>query len=349
MRICHNKKELEVFVSDAAHISQEFPITISKFIEDAKEIELDAVAHKGIIKTMVVSEHVENAGVHSGDATIVLPPQKMYVETQRAIEEIGRSLARALHITGPFNIQFLAKDNQVSVIEINLRASRTFPFISKVTGIDLIKLAVDAFFDKKSEEKTLPALDFVAVKAPQFSFARLTGADPILRVEMASTGEVACFGSDIADAFLKADIAVGGRVPRKGVFISLGGDKNKVDFLDAAQRLATLGLTIYATEQTARFLARHGVAAKKLYKIHENKKPNVLQYFQKGNIDLAINTVDYNVIKTIDDDYAIRRSAVDHNIPLFTNLKKAELFIKAITEKNLDTIPIKSWGEYSSL
>lgn len=348
MRICHTEEELSRFLEDAAHISKEFPITISKFIDDAKEIELDAVAAKGEIKALIISEHIENAGVHSGDATIVLPPQKLYIETQKALEEVGQKLAKALHITGPFNIQFLAKDNQVSVIEINLRASRTFPFISKVTGIDMISLAVGAFFGETIRPRAMPVLDFVAVKAPQFSFSRLSGADPILRVEMASTGEVACFGEDVADAFLKADLAVGGRIPQKGIFISLGGDKNKVDFLDAAQRLATLKIPIYATENTAEFLGRHGVKGKKLFKIHENKKPNVLLAFQRGVIDLAINIVDYNIKKTIDDDYAIRRSAVDHNIPLFTNLKKAELFIKSITEKDLNTLPIKSWREYIS-
>lgn len=346
MRICHNQEELTRYIEEATLVSTEYPLTISKFIEKAKEIELDAVAQKGSMKVFVISEHVENAGVHSGDASIVLPPQKVYVETKRKIEEVGRKLADALDISGPFNIQFLAKDNIVQVIEINLRSSRTFPFISKVTGIDLAKLSVDAFFDKPIPQINAPLISFAAVKVAQFSFARLTGADPILHVEMGSTGEAACFGETVEEAFLKGQIAVGERIPKKGVFISLGAEENKARFLESARSLASLGLPLYASENTCAFLGRHGVKAKILYKIHEKKSPNVLECFEQNKIDLAINIVDSHLIKIIGDEYVIRRSAVDHNVPLFTDLKKAELFVKAITSLKPEDLKIKPWSEY---
>ena len=346
MRICHNKEELTRFIKEASFVSKDYPLTISKFIEDAKEIELDAVSQNGIVIANVVSEHIENAGVHSGDATIVLPPQKIYIETQRQIEEIGKKIASALRVSGPFNIQFLAKDNLVQVIEINLRSSRTFPFISKVTGIDFIKLSVDAFFNKNTKTIAPNAINFVAVKSAQFSFARLTGADPILHVEMASTGEVACFGEDLEEAFLKSQLAVGGKIPKKGIFISLGGEENKIKFLESTMSLVKLNLPIFATDKTAKFLKDHGINAKHLYKIQEKKSPNVSEYFQKGKVDLAINLVETELQKDESDHYTIRRAAIDHNIPLFTNRQKAELFIKAIVEKDINLLPIKSWDEY---
>ncbi|MDP2649406.1 MAG: carbamoyl-phosphate synthase large subunit [bacterium] len=348
MNICYKKEDLKTYLKKAYHISSEFPITVSKFIEDAKEIELDAVAHNGEIKAFVISEHVENAGVHSGDASIVLPAQKVYLETQRRIEDIARKLAKNLLISGPFNIQFLAKDNDVSVIEINLRSSRTFPFISKVTGVNFIELAVDAFFKKQMDKVSINTVNFVAVKVAQFSFSRLTGADPVLHVEMASTGEVACFGYTVEEAFIKGEIAVGGNVPKKGVFISLGGEENKVKFLESVNLLKKLNLKIYATDKTAKFLLKNGVNAKHLYKVHEKKSPNVLEYFQKKKIDLAINLLETHLAREESDHYTIRRAAVDHNVPLFTNLKKAELFIKAIAENDLDNTPIKSWDEYTT-
>lgn len=346
MNVCHNAEELALYLEKIANISREYPVTISKFVENAKEIEADGVAADGAVKTLIISEHVENAGVHSGDATIVLPPQKVYVETQRRIENIAKELAKSLKISGPFNIQFLAKENSVSVIEINLRASRTFPFISKVAGIDLIGLSVNAFFGKQSSNVTVKQLDFVAVKVPQFSFARLTGADPILHVEMASTGEVACFGEDIEEAYLKGELSVGGKIPKKGVFVSLGGEEKKVAFLESAKNLARLGIPLYATEKTAAFLRKHGVKTIFLHKIQEGKSPNVLQYFQKGKVDLAINILETDVRQDESDHYTIRRAAVDYNVPLFTNLKKAELFVRSVTEKDLETLPIKSWDEY---
>ncbi len=346
MNICYTSEELEQFTKEAAAVSPEHPVTVTKFFEKVKEVELDAVAQHGQIKAMVISEHIENAGVHSGDATIVLPLQDINAETQSKIEEVGRAIARALEITGPFNIQFLARDNQVHVIEVNLRASRTFPFISKVTGVNLIEIFVDALFEAEVPAVTMPTLHFSAVKAPQFSFSRLTGADPALRVEMASTGEVACFGEDVEEAYLKAILATGGGIPTTGIFISLGGDDKKARFLESAKLLGTLGIPLYATEKTCAFLHSYGVEATMLYKIHERRSPNVLSYFHDNKIDLAINIVDGHVKKELDDDYAMRRYAVDHNIPLFTKIKQARLFVRAIMQKGLDTIPIKAWNEY---
>ena len=361
MRICHNEEDLTRYIQEAAIVSKDYPLTISKFIEEAREIELDAVADNGKLKASVISEHIENAGVHSGDATIVLPPQKVYIETKNKIEEIAKKLAHQLNISGPFNIQFLAKDNEVQVIEVNLRSSRTFPFVSKVTGIDFIKMAVDSFFIVNSKpirdrysyddvvkitNDNLNQMNFVAVKAPQFSFARLTGADPILHVEMASTGEVACFGQDLEEAFLKAELSVGGKIPNKGIFVSLGGEENKLNFLESSLRLVKLNLPIYATDKTSKFLRQHGVATKHLYKIYEKSNPNILDYFRKGKIDLAINLVETSLKKDETDHYTIRRAAIDYNISLFTNIKKAELFVKALVEKDINKLPIKSWAEY---
>ncbi|GCE24720.1 carbamoyl-phosphate synthase [Dictyobacter alpinus] len=347
MNICYNQQELEQYVREAAAVSPEHPVTVSKFMRKVKEIELDAVAQRGEIKAFVISEHIENAGVHSGDASIVLPPQTLNIETKTRIEQVGRAVASALKITGPFNMQFLAKDNQVYVIEVNLRASRTFPFISKVTGINFIELFVDALFQDTIPVVEMPELNFTAVKAPQFSFSRLTGADPVLRVEMASTGEVACFGDNLEEAYLKAILATGGKIPQKGIFISLGGDEKKAKFLESARLLATLGVPLYATEKTSAFLREHGVETTMLYKIHEEKAPNVLTYFADNKIDLAINIVEGHINKELDDDYAMRRYAVDHNIHLFTKIKQARLFAKALVEQDLATIPIKSWDEYS--
>ncbi len=348
MRLIHSEDDLKSYLQKALVISKEYPITISKFIEEAREIEIDAVAQNGAIKVFAVSEHVENAGVHSGDASIIFPPQKLYIETLKKLRFIAESLAKNLSITGPFNIQCLARDNDVSIIEINLRSSRTFPFISKVTNIDFIELSVNAFFGKCREEKiiNLMSYDFVVAKVAQFSFSRLTGADPVLDVEMTSTGEVACFGDDIEEAFLKAELSVGGKIPKKGIFISLGGEVNKINFLDYVKYLTQLNVPVFATEKTAEFLNRNGLKTRKLYKIHEGKSPNVLEYFKNGKIDLAINVTDNYLKKDVNDDYFIRRSAVDHNIPLFTNIKKAGLFIKSVANKKIEDLPIKSWDEY---
>lgn len=348
MKAIYSQQDLIEFLEQDSVISKEYPLTVSKFIEDSKEIEVDAVAQNGKILVFAVSEHVENAGVHSGDASIVFPPQKIYVETLKKLRFITEAIAKKLSITGPFNIQCLAKDNEISVIEINLRSSRTFPFISKITNIDFMEVAVDAFFGKCKNEQIINLMnyDFVATKVAQFSFSRLTGADPVLDVEMTSTGEVACFGDDIEEAFLKAELSVGGKIPKKGIFISLGGETNKVNFLHTTDYLKKLNIPIFATEKTSKFLNENGLASQKLYKIHEGKNPNILEYFQRGVIDLAINITDHNLKKDINDDYFIRRGAIDHNIPLFTDLKKAELFIKAIANKSLSNLQIKPWDEY---
>jgi len=349
MKICHSEKELTDFLKEVASISKEYPVTISKFIEEAKEIEVDCVGEKGEVKALIVSEHVENAGVHSGDATVVQPAQTIYLETFRKIRRITKAIAKELEITGPFNIQCLAKDNQVSVIEVNLRASRTFPFISKVIGINLIEMATDAFFGSniKPLNGTPSDLDFVAVKAAQFSFARITGADPTLGVEMASTGEVACFGDDVEEAFLKAELSVGIKIPKNGVFISIGGEVNKYKFLEQAiGYLLNLDLPIFATDKTAKFLRRYGVPTKRVYKLYETKTPNVIDYFRNGKIDLVINIPDQDVEHAINDGYLIRRAAVDSNLAVFTNQQKAILFLKAIVEKKIETLPIKAWDEY---
>ena len=349
MNICYNQQDLMRYVQEAAAVSPEHPVTVCKFLRKVREVELDAVAQRGEIKALVIAEHIENAGVHSGDATIVLPPQTLNEQTMQRIEKVGRAIAQALEITGPFNMQFLAKDNEVYVIEVNLRASRTFPFISKVTGVNFMELFVDVLFRQDVPVVSVPRPNFVAVKAPQFSFSRLTGADPILRVEMSSTGEVACFGDDLEEAYLKAILATGGKIPRKGIFISLGGDEKKARFLESAMKLVTLDVPLYATEKTSAFLREHGVATTMLYKIHEEKSPNVLTYFRENKIDLAINIVEGHIEKEIDDDYAMRRYAVDHNIPLFTKIKQARLFVNALTEKDLATLPIKSWNEYEGV
>jgi len=349
MKICHSEKELRDFLHEVASISNEYPVTISKFIEEAKEIEIDCVAEKGNVKALVVSEHVEHAGVHSGDATVSQPAQRIYLETLRKIRILTKSVAKALDITGPFNIQCLAKDNRVAIIEINLRASRTFPFISKVIGTNLIEMATDSFFGKNIEPLNgkISDLDFVAVKAAQFSFARIAGADPTLGVEMASTGEVACFGDDLEEAFLKAELSVGVKIPKKGIFISIGGEPNKYKFLEQAiPYLFALDLPLFATEKTARLLRRYGLSAKRLYKIYEKKDPNVIDYFKTGKIDLVINIPDQDVEQDINDGYLIRRAAIDNNMAVFTNQQKATLFLKAITEKKIETLPIKAWDEY---
>lgn len=346
MNICYSKYDLDRYLTYATSISAEHPVTVSKFFEKSREIEMDAVAQQGDLKAFVISEHVENAGVHSGDASVVLPAMHINDQTKEKIEKVSRKLATALHITGPFNIQFLAKDNDVYVIELNARASRTFPFISKVTDTNFISLFVRALFEKHIPQKHIKTPHFFAVKVPQFSFSRLSGADPILRVEMGSTGEVACFGDTLEEAYLKGLLAVGGKIPEKGIFISLGGDEKKQKFLESARLLAMLKLPLYATEKTARFLKQHGIPCEVVYKIHENKTPNVLHYFQEKKVDLAINIVDKHIKKDIDDDYAMRRAAVDNNIPLFTKIKKSRLVVASLVTPIFQPIGIKSWKEY---
>ncbi len=346
MSVCYVEDDLKAFIMRATKINPEHPVTLSKFVEHAREIELDGVSQNGKILVSAISQHVENAGVHSGDATIVFPPHELYIQYEKQIKEIGEKISTALHITGPFNIQFLAKDKKVYVIEVNVRASRTFPFISKVTHINFAEKIVDALF-KKGVEKNIPYPNYYLVKSPQFSFSRLEGADPMLRVEMASTGEAASFGRTLEEAFLKSELSVGSTIPKKGIFLSLGTDVNKIRFLDSALRLKNFGVPIYATEKTAKFLRYHAINVRRLYKIHEKKKPNILTYFSTGKVDLAINIIDYTFKQDVEDGYIMRRAAVDHNIPLLTNRKKADLYIKAFTEKPLSFLEIKSWNEYN--
>lgn len=345
MRICYTKEEMNAYIRRALGNVDNTAITVSRFIRNAKELEFDGVAQNGKLIASVIAEHIEEAGIHSGDATIAYPPQKVYLRTEQKIYAIAARLVEALNISGPFNIQFIAKNNDVYVIEMNVRASRTLPLVSKVTGVNFPELAVDACFNN-AKPTSIPYPDYVIVKTPQFSFSRLEGADPVLRVEMSSTGEVACIGKDVEEAYLKAEFAVGGKMPQKGIFISLGGDENKVKFLESAMRLSCLGLPLYATEKTAQFLKRNGIKTMRLFKIHEERRPNLITYMKQDRIDLAVVIPDHQVEMETQDYYTIRRSVVDHNIQLFTNRHKAELFIIAITKKTEKDLEIKAWDEY---
>jgi carbamoyl-phosphate synthase large subunit len=348
MSVASNDQELERFLSKAAEVSREHPVVLSKFIEDAKEIELDGVAKDGELIGHVISEHVENAGVHSGDATLVVPPQRTYLETLRKVRTIGRKIAAALRITGPFNIQFIARDNFVKVIECNLRASRSFPFISKVCGINFIDLATRAILGEEvpKVEPSYIDLEHVGVKAPQFSFTRLVGADPVTGVEMSSTGEVGCLGSDFEEAFLKAMISVGYRLPVKSVLLSTGPLRNKIEFIKNAQQLQEAGVALYATRGTADFLKEHGIAVQLLHWPLEEQKPNVLDYLAERKVDLVINIPKNYQEEELTNDYIIRRKAVDFNIPLITDLQLARRFTEALVHKRLEELQIKSWDEY---
>lgn len=361
MNIAFNNFDFEQYLQEATDISPEHPVVITKFIMGAKEIEVDAVAVKGKILTDIVSEHIENAGVHSGDATIVCPPQKVYVETLRRIKIITAKIARALKITGPFNIQFLAKENDIKVIECNLRASRSFPFVSKVTGINLVKLATHAIIaDFKKKKCPAPVssnlldIPYVGVKAPQFSFSRLKGADPILRVEMASTGEVAALGKNLEAAYLKSILGTGYNLPQKGVLLSLGGESNKTKFLNSAKNLYESNFTIYATHHTALYLKGHRIEAIPLYKLHEMpREPNIYTYLLKKKIDLVITINDYDYkkpVKTesfeVDDDYMLRRRAVDLHVPILTDLQTARLFVRSICKYTLQDLEVYPWKQY---
>ena len=347
MSIASNKKELEQHLQKAAEVSKEHPVVISKFITNAKEIEIDAVAQNGHVMIYAISEHIENAGVHSGDATIVLPPQYTYLETVRRIKEIAKKIAKSLKITGPFNIQFIAKDNEIKVIECNLRASRSFPFVSKVTKYNFIELAVKAMLgrDIKGKYNTID-LDYVGVKAPQFSFSRLHGADPVLSVEMASTGEVACLGNDLNEAFLKALLSVGFVIPNLNVLLSTGPIKSKAYLLESIKKLDEMGFKLYATEGTARFLQENGIKAEILYWPLDKREPNALTYIQERKIDLVINIPKSLEEEELANDYFIRRKAVDFNIPLLTNEQVTKLFIESIYKKKIEDLEIKSWDEY---
>lgn len=351
MNVAFNKKDLTEFLDKASDVSKEHPVVISKFILNAKEIEIDAVAKDGEVLVWAISEHIENAGVHSGDATMVLPPQKTYLETIRRIKVIARKIAKGLRITGPFNIQFIAKENQIKVIECNLRASRSFPFVSKVTKKNFIDIATRAIMDEKVNRNGINALDldYVGVKAPQFSFSRLMGADPILSVEMSSTGEVACFGENLNEAFLKSIISAGFSLPeKKNVLISLGGEQNKHKFLGSAAKLVKMGFRIYATEHTSEFLNSHKIPNRMVYKAHNlHKKANIVKLIKDRVIDLVINIPDEITKTELEDEYIIRRMATDFHIPLFTNLQVAKLFVEASMRTSLKDLESKSWERYT--
>jgi len=348
MSLVFEEKYLERYLKRASLISPEHPVVISKFIVGAKEIELDAVAVRGRILASAIIEHVENAGVHSGDATMVLPPQKLYIETIRRIRIIGEKIARALNITGPFNLQLLAKENSLQVIECNLRASRSLPFVSKVSRIPFVELAVRAMLGLPvSHSRSIFELNYVGVKAPQFSFSRLKGADPCLGVEMASTGEVACLGDDVQEALLKALISAGFRLPQKSILISLGGEENKQKFLPAARLLQSTGLTIYATEHTSKFLKRHGIDNILLYKIHQTRQPNLKDFLMDRKIDFLISVPHTGKRIEFDSDYRMRRRAVDLGLPVITNIQLAEAFVQALVARSAEQLKIKHWAEYA--
>ena len=349
MNVVSNNSELEHFLNLAKNVSKQYPVVVSEFIENAKEIEIDCVANKGDIIAYAISEHIEYAGVHSGDATIVFPPQKIYFETARRIKKIAKKIASELNITGPFNMQFLAKDNDVMVIECNLRASRSFPFVSKVLKINFIDIATKVMLgrDVKKLEKSIFDIEHIGIKAPQFSFSRLHKADPVLGVDMASTGEVGCIGEDYYDALLKSMISVGYTIPEKNIMISAGPTEIKASLMDAVKQLKNSGFKIYATKGTMEFYKQNGIDAVHLHWPDEKKEPNVLTYLKEKKIDLVIN-IPKNLSETeLNNDYLIRRSAVDFNIPLITNSRLAKAFIFAFCKFELEDITIKSWDEYS--
>ncbi|MCH8004501.1 MAG: carbamoyl-phosphate synthase (glutamine-hydrolyzing) large subunit [Nanoarchaeota archaeon] len=347
MSVAFNNKDLRKYLEKATEVSKEHPVVLSKFITNAKEIEIDAVAYEGKVLIYAVSEHVENAGVHSGDATLVLPPQFTYIETIRKIKEIAKKIAAALSITGPFNIQFIAKSNEIKVIECNLRASRSFPFVSKVTKYNFIDMATKAILgiEEKGEYNTLD-LDYVGVKAPQFSFSRLHGADPVLGVEMVSTGEVACLGENINEAFLKSLLSVGFKIPKSDVLLSTGPIKSKVYLLESVKKLQQMDYNLYATKGTHDFLKNNGIRTKVLHWPLEKKEPNVLTYIKDRKIDLVVNIPKSFEEEELTNDYLIRRKAADFNIPLLTDPQNTKLFVESISKLKMEDLEIKEWDEY---
>ena len=349
MNVCSNDDELVRFLRLAANVSKQHPVVVTEFIQNAKEIEMDAVAQNGEIKAYAISEHIEFAGVHSGDATIQFPPQKLYVETMRRIKKVSSQIAKALNISGPFNIQFLAKNNDIKVIECNLRASRSFPFVSKILKINFIDLATRIMLGLPVEKphKNAFDLDYVGIKASQFSFSRLQGADPVLGVDMSSTGEVGCIGTDTSEAILKSMLAVGLRIPQKSILLSTGSPKQKADMLDAAHMLHNKGYKIYATGGTHQFLNDNGIPAIRVYwPSQPDMQPQALDMLHKKEIDLVVN-IPKNLSSTeLSNGYKIRRAAIDLNIPLLTNARLASAFILAFTSMSIDQIEIRSWDEY---
>jgi carbamoyl-phosphate synthase large subunit len=348
MNVVSNKDEMEHFLNLAAKVSKQYPVVVSEFIQQAKEIEIDAVAKNGELVVYAISEHVEFAGVHSGDATMIFPAQKIYFETQRRIKKISRQIAKELNISGPFNMQFLAKDNDIKVIECNLRASRSFPFVSKVLKTNFIDLATEVMLGNEvtKPNSTIFDLDYIGIKAPQFSFSRLSKADPVLGVDMASTGEVGCIGDDYYEAILKAMFSVGYRFPKKNILLSTGPTRSKVELLNSCRLLIGKGYDLFATRGTAQFLEMNGIECTMLAWPDENSKPNTLDYLKGGMIDLVINIPKDLSSSELSNDYTIRRSAVDFNIPIITNARLASAFLIGICKLSLEDIKIKSWDEY---
>lgn len=350
MNVCSNQEELGRFLKLAANVSKKHPVVVSQFIEEAKEVEMDAVADKGEIVMYAISEHIEFAGVHSGDATIQFPAQKLYVETVRRIKRISRQIAKELNISGPFNIQFLAKGNEIKVIECNLRASRSFPFVSKVLKINFIELATRIMLGLHVEKPNKNAfdLDYVGIKASQFSFNRLQKADPVLGVDMASTGEVGCIADDTSEAILKSMLSVGYRIPKKNILLSTGTSKQKVTMLDAARLLAEKGYNLYATGGTHRFLQENGIESNHVYWPSDDRQPQALTLMQEHKIDMVVNIPRDLTAGELDNGYKIRRAAIDLNIPLITNARLASAFITAFCSLSIDDLQIKSWDQYKS-
>ena len=349
MNVCSNKEELTRFLKLAANVSEDHPVVVSKFIENAKEIEMDAVARKGEILAYAISEHIEFAGVHSGDATIQFPPQKLYVETVRRIKRVSRQIAKELHISGPFNIQFMARDNDILVIECNLRASRSFPFVSKVLKINLIDLATKVMLGVPVEKpnKNLFDLDYVGIKASQFSFNRLQKADPVLGVDMSSTGEVGCLGDDANQALIKSMLSVGQSIPKHTLLLSTGGAKQKAEMLDPAKMLVQHGYELFATPGTSKFLTENGIPNTCVYwPSDEEKKPQAMDMLHQHKIDMVVNIPKDLTPHELTNGYKIRRAAIDLNVPLITNSRLASSFINAFCTLTLDDIDIKSWDEY---
>ena len=349
MNVCSNYDELKNFLQLAADISSKYPVVVSDFVENAKEIEFDAVANKGEIVTYAISEHVEFAGVHSGDATIQFPPQRLYVETARKVKKVARKIAKALEISGPFNIQFLAKDNNIRVIECNLRASRSIPFVSKVLKINFIDLATKVMLgmDVEKPNKNAFDLDYVGIKASQFSFSRLQKADPVLGVDMASTGEVGCLGDTFDEALLTAMLSVGHSIPKKNVLFSTGPAKSKAELLESARLLHSKGFNLFATAGSQRFLVENGVPATKVYWPSENKSPNTIELLQEKKIDMVVNIPKNLSVSELKNGYMIRRTSIDFNIPLITNTRLARAYIQAFCEMDVEEIEIKSWQEFN--
>jgi carbamoyl-phosphate synthase large subunit len=348
MNVCSNHEELQRFLQLAANVSKKYPVVVSRFIEHAKEVEMDAVARDGEIIAYAISEHIEFAGVHSGDATIQFPPQKLYVETVRRIKHISREIARELHISGPFNIQYLARENDIKVIECNLRASRSFPFVSKVLKLNLIELATKIMLGIPVEKpsKNLFDLDYVGIKASQFSFNRLQKADPVLGVDMSSTGEVGCLGDDTSSALLKSMLSVGYRIPKKSVLLSTGTQKQKADMMDAARLLVDKGYKLYATKGTYLALAMNGIPSTLVYWPSEEGDPQAIEMLHRHEIDMVVNIPKNLTEHELTNGYKIRRAAIDLNVPLITNARLASAFITAFCTLSLDDLKIKSWSEY---